>query len=68
MEEETNKVENKSPEILNNNSLNDNPQQIIEETEKENLDGNNQILITLLLKMRWIVLALLIYLCINNGI
>ena len=52
MEEETNKVENKSPEILNNNSLNDNPQQIIEETEKENLDGNNQILITLLLKIR----------------
>ena len=61
MEEETNRDENKSPEILNNNSLNDNPQQIIEETEKENL-------ITLLLKMRWIVFALLIYLCINNGI
>ena len=80
MEEETKKdVEIKSQEILNNNLLDDNPkqineeneneildenQQIIEETEKENLDGNTQTLITLPRKMRWIVFALLIYLCI----
>ena len=65
MEEETNKeVEIKSPEILNNNLLDDNPQPIIEETEKKNIDENTHTLITLPRKMRWIVFALLIYLCI----